>query len=163
MMLLQYIPNFLPGVIAFVLPQRPQLKSFLWFPFILLLVSLYLLHASAALGWVLCLALGFAIPFFSEIRTGWLRYVSNRIATYSFGIYLSHQFCIWFVDDPLAPLASWIKVLVLTILLIGVPVALYHFIEKPMIIMGTKLAERWVRPPIVVSNQQPLVTQGSAD
>jgi peptidoglycan/LPS O-acetylase OafA/YrhL len=95
------------------------------------------------MGWVLCLLLGLAIPCFCEIQTNWLRVVSNRIATYSYGVYLSHQFCIWFVDDPLRLFSTWVKIPVLTLLLIAVPIALYHGVEKPMIRVGAALAERW--------------------
>jgi len=80
---------------------------------------------------------------FDEIKTKWLRTLSNRVATYSYGIYLSHQFCIWFVDDPLSTFAWWIKIPVLTALLIAVPVFLYHAVEKPMIRIGVRLADRW--------------------
>lgn len=153
--LLQFVPNFLPGIIAFALPNKPRISSGLWLPFILLLVAAYLLWPRDATGWVLCLILGCAIPFFEEIQSEWLRILSNRIATYSYGIYLSHQFCIWFVDDPLSSLSWWVKIPLLTGLLIGVPVVLYHGIERPMIRVGARLAERWsngLREPIPVTS-----------
>jgi peptidoglycan/LPS O-acetylase OafA/YrhL len=143
MALLQMVPNFLPGIIAFVLPHMPKIKSYLWPVFIFLLVGTYLVYPVDAMGWALCLALGLAIPFFGEIQTPWLRWISNRIATYSYGVYLSHQFCIWLVDDPLSSYAWWGKLAVLTVLLIAVPIVLYHAIEKPMIRVGAELAEKW--------------------
>jgi len=141
--LLQMVPNFLPGIIAFVLPNVPRIKSYLWPVFISLLVGTYLVYPADAMGWALCLALGLAIPFFGEIQTSWLRWISNRIATYSYGVYLSHQFCIWFVDDPLSSSPWWGKLAVLSVLLIGAPIVLYHAIEKPMIHVGAGLAKRW--------------------
>ena len=141
--ILEYVPNFLPGIIAYTIAHVPRIKSYLWPPFILLLVAAYALRPSTAMGWTLCLLLGFAIPFFGEIRTGWLRVISNRIATYSYGIYLSHQFCIWLVADPLGSWPLWSRILVLIGLLIGVPIVLYHGIEKPMIKVGAGLAEKW--------------------
>jgi len=141
--LLEYVPNFLPGIIAFTLVHTPRIKSYLWPPFILLLVAAYAIRPGAAMGWALCLLLGFAIPFFGEIRTGWLRLISNRIATYSYGIYLSHQFCIWLISDPLGSFPLWSRISVLIGLLIGVPIVLYHGIEKPMIKVGADLAEKW--------------------
>jgi len=141
--LVQYVPCFLPGVIAFVLPHAPRLKSFLWLPFILMLVCVFAIVPHIATGWILCLVLGFAIPFFGEIKTTWLRWTSHRIATYSYGIYLSHQFCIWLVADVLRAWPGWIRFPLLAILLIGIPVALYHAIEKPMIGIGMRVAERW--------------------
>lgn len=149
--ILEFVPNFLPGIIAFSLAHVPRIKSYLWPPFILLLVAAYTLRPGTAMGWTLCLLLGFAIPYFGEIRTGWLRTVSNRIATYSYGIYLSHQFCIWLVVDPLVSLPLWSRVLVLTGLLVGIPIVLYHCIEKPMIKVGADLAEKWSARPMVAA------------
>jgi peptidoglycan/LPS O-acetylase OafA/YrhL len=135
-----YVPNFLPGIIAFALPHVPRIKSFLWLPFLLLLVAIYMIRPGMAAGWVLCLILGLSIPYFAEIQTGWLRALSNRIATYSYGIYLSHQFCIWFVSDRLASFPLWSRSLVLISLLAGIPIVLYHTVEKPMIRIGVDLA-----------------------
>jgi peptidoglycan/LPS O-acetylase OafA/YrhL len=140
--LVDYVPNFLPGIVAFTLTQVPQVKSYLWPPFVLLLIGAYAMSPRTATGWALCLLLGFAIPFFGEIRTAWLRAISNRIATYSYGIYLSHQFCIWFVGDPLSGFPLWSRVMVLAVMLIGVPILLYHLIERPMIKVGARLAEK---------------------
>jgi hypothetical protein len=47
------------------------------------------------------------------------------------------------VDDPLSSLSTRVKIPVLTLLLIGVPIVLYHSIEKPMIRVGAALAEKW--------------------
>jgi len=55
--LLQYVPNFLPGIIAFVLPHTPKIRSYLWLPFVLLLVPAYLIFPADAVGWALCLIL----------------------------------------------------------------------------------------------------------
>lgn len=157
MTLLQMVPNFLPGVIAFVLPHTPKMKSFLWPVLILMLAGIYVAWPVTSTGWILCLLLGLAIPRFHEIQTGWLRLVSNRIAVYSYGVYLSHQFCIWFVDDPLSSLAVWVKIPVLTLLLIGVPIVLYHSIEQPMMRVGAALAEKWssrMLPVLSLTNEK---------
>ena len=141
--LLQMVPNFLPGVIAFVLPRSARIKSFLWPIFIFVLIGIYMALPLEFTGWLLCLILGVSIPWFAEIQTHWLRIASNRIATYSYGIYLSHQFCIWFVDDPLKTFSWWLKVPVLVVLLVVAPILLYHFIEKPLIRVGAELADKW--------------------
>jgi len=141
--LVQYVPCFLPGMIAFVLPHTPRLKSFLWLPFILIQVCIFAIFPFIQTGWVLCLLLGLAIPFFGEIKTSWLRWTSHHIATYSYGIYLSHQFCIWLVADILGGWSAWIKFPALAIMLIGIPIVLYHTIEKPMIGLGVRVAEIW--------------------
>jgi peptidoglycan/LPS O-acetylase OafA/YrhL len=139
----RYVPNFLPGIIAFRIGYVGKIKSFLWLPFIILLVIVYVLIPHTVVGWILCLVLGIAIPFFGEITTPLLRWISHRIATYSYGIYLSHQFAIWFVSDRMGPFPIWTRVAILILLLVGLPVALYHGIEKPMIKIGVRVAEKW--------------------
>ena len=141
--LVRYVPNFLPGVLAFALRHSPRLKSWLWLPFIMVLVTTYAWFPSTGMGWVLCLILGCAIPSFAEITTPGLRWISNRIATYSYGIYLTHQFSIWFVSDPLHSVHVWIRAVILIALLVGLPILLYHTVEKPMIAVGVHVANTW--------------------
>ena len=140
--LLRFAPCFLPGIIAFSLPRTPRMRSSLWPLFILGLIVAFTLKPVLELGWILCLALGIGIPFFQEIQSGWLRVISNRIATYSFGIYISHQFCIWFALGVLAGQPSWVRIGVLISSLVTVPILLYHAIEKPLIRAGIRVAER---------------------
>jgi len=149
--LLEFVPNFLPGIVAFALVHTPRLNSYLWPPFIALLVVAYSILPTSGMGWTLCLLLGIGIPFFGEIQMRWLRAISHRIATYSYGIYLSHQFCIWFVADPMNSFPLWSRILVLTAMLITIPIVLYHAIEKPMIKVGADLAERWSARPMVAA------------
>jgi peptidoglycan/LPS O-acetylase OafA/YrhL len=99
----------------------------------------------------LCLLLGIGIPFFGEIQTRWLRAIGHRIAMYSYGIYLSHQFCIWFVADPMGSFPLWSRILVLPGMLIAIPIMLYHAIEKPMINVGAELAGKWSARPMVAA------------
>jgi peptidoglycan/LPS O-acetylase OafA/YrhL len=138
--LLLYIPNFLSGVIAFGLPEKRILPSYLWPPFILLLGAMYAFHPGRRFGSELCLLLGLMIPRFKEIGFHPLQLVSKWIATYSYGIYLAHSFCIWFA---LTVWHSWgLFVLMMAIL----PVVLYHAVEHPAIKIGTRLANRVSSP-----------------
>jgi len=149
--LLRFVPCFLPGIVAFALPRTPRLRSFLWPIFVLSLVAVFTLKPVLAVGWALCLVLGLLIPFFHEIQTQTLRTVSNRIATYSYGIYISHQFCIWFALGVLAARPLWLRVGVLTSSLVIAPVLLYHLLERPMIQAGIRLAARGrEKPPAAV-------------
>ena len=140
--LLLFVPCFLPGIIAYALPHRPRFRSFLWPIFIVALVFAYTVQPGLALGRWLCLALGLAIPFFHEIQTPWLTLISHRIAKYSYGIYLSHQFCIWLALGVLAGYSLWLRTSMLIVSLLLVPVALYHGLEKPMIGLGVRIAAR---------------------
>lgn len=138
--ILAFIPNFLPGVIAYTLPHRARIASFFWPLFIISLVVAFARRPSFSTGWVLCLILGLMIPLFREIQVRWLRSISNRIATYSYGIYLSHQFCLWIVFGPLASHTPALRICVLMGTLVALPILLYHGIEKPMIKIGVQFA-----------------------
>ena len=146
--LLQFVPCFLPGVIAFsLLPQRARFRAWLWPAFILVLLVTFAIFPILQVGWFLCLALGLMIPMFPEIRANWLRVASHHIATYSYGIYICHPFCLWFVFEVMASSPWWIKGLVLVSSLVVLPVSAYHCIEKPLIQAGQKIASRWADPP----------------
>jgi len=145
--LINFIPNFLGGVIAFTLPRVPRIKSYWWPLFILFLVLLFTISSATITGYALCLALGMLIPSFAEISTSWLRVLSHNIATYSYGVYLSHQFCIWFALGFLGSHSPWLKIPLLVALLAGIPVLFYHAVEKPMIQVGSTLAKAYASPP----------------
>jgi len=66
--------------------------------------------------------------------------LSKRIALYSYGIYLSHQFCIWVAFGVLASHSLWLKIPALACMLVLLPVLLYHGFEKPMIQIGLRIA-----------------------
>ncbi len=144
--ILLFLPNFLPGVLAYVLPHRPRISSALWPVFVLLLVVAYAIRPVLSTGWFLCLVLGLMIPNFREIQLPWLRWIGNRIATYSYGIYLSHQFAIWTAFGVLASHSLALKIPVLVAMLVALPVLLYHAIEKPMIGVGVRLARQFPSP-----------------
>jgi len=145
--LLRFVPCFLPGIIAFAMPRRPRLRSYLWPVFVFGLVAAFTINPVLPMGWALCLVLGLLISFFREIQSKSIRTISNRIATYSYGIYISHQFCIWLALGVLASHPLWFRLGVLSISLVVLPILLYHGIEKPMIQMGMRLAARLQEKP----------------
>ena len=138
--LLLYIPNFLPGVIAFTVPERRIIPAWLWPPFIVLLCLWFTQSPGRRTGGELCLLLGLTIPLFREITFAPLKLISKWIATYSYGIYLAHSFCIWLA---LTRFHSWT---LLVLMMVVLPVALYHGIEHPAIKLGTRLASKISRP-----------------
>lgn len=90
-----------------------------------------------------CALVGLAIPWFREIRWGWLKTTSKLVAQYSYGIYLSHYVAIWlcFTYGP----TRWAALNLLgSVVLTGtVSVATYHWLEQPGIELGKRAAERW--------------------
>lgn len=154
--ILRFIPNFLPGVIAFTIAsglgkRTIRLHSFLWPAFVLLLVTAFTQAPSFRTGWALCLMLGLCLPFFAEISNPGLRTVSHWIATYSYGIYLSHPFAIWIGFGVMAGAPLWLRIPVLVALLIGLPVLLYRAVERPMIQIGVSLASGSTNRAILLS------------
>ena len=148
--LLLYAPNFLPGIIAFTLPEKRVLPSYLWPAFILILTGLFFLYPSRRLGGIACLSLGFGIPYFKEITFRPLNFVANRIAIYSYGIYLGHSFFIWWA---LTEHNNWP---LLWAMLLIIPVALYEGFERPAIDAGRRIAKRMSRPrrPVLATEPQ---------
>ncbi|PYX87409.1 MAG: hypothetical protein DMG68_11915 [Acidobacteria bacterium] len=134
--LLLYVPNFLPGVMAFVLPEKRVLPAHLWLPFVAALGLVYALLPGRRIGGELCLLLGLAIPLFKEITF----FLASRIASYSYGIYLAHSFCIWLAFVRLHSWPLFIGLMVVS------PVVLYHLVELPAIRLGSRLALRMSRP-----------------
>ncbi len=144
--LLRFAPNFLPGVIAFNTRPTARVKFYAWPFFIAALISLFALYPTDEMGWLLCLILGLGLSQFQEVSISWVRYLGNRIATYSYGIYISHQFVIWFSLGVLVGSSLLLKLSVFVVLLVGVPLVLYHAIEKPAIRFGSALAARTLKP-----------------
>jgi len=147
---LLYVPNFLPGIIAFTLPERRLLPSYLWPVFILALTALFYWIPSRRVGAVACLLLGFGIPFFKEISLRPVAWAANRIATYSYGIYLGHSFFIWWA------LTEHNSCILFWLMWIIVPAATYHLFEHPAVEAGKQLAQRLSLPrkPTLVGVEQ---------
>jgi peptidoglycan/LPS O-acetylase OafA/YrhL len=130
---LRFFPNFLPGIIAFTLPEKRVIPAPLWPPFILLLLAVNLRFHTRLVGAALCLLLGFAIPRFKEIAFAPLRFLSHKIATFSYGLYLGHPFFIWFA---LTRHHSWS---LFWLMWLVIPPMLYYGVERPAIRLGTKI------------------------
>lgn len=133
--LLIYVPYFLPGVLAATLPERKTFPAYLWPPFVLLLVAVFFWKPTRPVGALLCLLLGSAIPRFQQITFRPLTWVSHRIATYSYGIYLGHSFFIWFA------LTQHNSALLFWLMWTLIPAMIYHFFEHPIIQLGRRVAK----------------------
>jgi len=66
--LLLYVPNFLPGIMAFTIRRKQIIPAFLWLPVVLSLPLAYALIPGRRTGGFLCLLLGAIIPLFKETR-----------------------------------------------------------------------------------------------
>ncbi len=94
-------------------------------------------------GWVLWglgIAFSFLLPHCNDVTSAPLRLVSHKIATYSYGIYLCHVPVLWFAFMKLDGIPPAARSAVCIVMLVVVPVVLYHLIEAPMIGLGVRLA-----------------------
>lgn len=154
--IMEYIPNFMGGVIAYTLSSQFKRKvpANFWAPFLMIVSLTYLINPVRIMGWLICFILGAGIPFFQEINTRWLKSIAKTTAKYSYGIYLSHFFSIWFAFTHLnnaSPALQWAVFLSLLFLL---PYALYHLIEKPGIAFGVKFAAIIEKPDALPATRQ---------
>lgn len=140
--LVMVIPNFLPGVMAYVAfaKRRATLPAWLFPLFVALLFSLLMSFPSLKWSWVFSLALGLGLPSFKQMTGKVVKRVSHEVAKYSYGIYLAHPFGIWIGFFLLRQASLPIKILVELACSITFAIASYHLIEKPMIRLGSRIA-----------------------
>jgi peptidoglycan/LPS O-acetylase OafA/YrhL len=146
---LGFAPCFAAGVIAWRLSMKrlPRLPGWLW-PFAFVASwEVFLLSSQANImyyRWAFSLLLGLMIPWFKDISYRPLVKSAYVVAKYSYGIYLSHIAIILFsLGLPESPV---VRALIFVFLAVGIPVALFHFIEDPMIRLGQLLAQRFFPP-----------------
>jgi peptidoglycan/LPS O-acetylase OafA/YrhL len=138
------IPYFLPGVMAYVGFRRTKPLLPAWtFPLALaVLWSVFMVRPGWRLADLLCLAVGLSLPIFHQITSKSVVRVSHHIAKYSYAAYLIHPFSItlglYFM--PHQPLALQLAVILTSLIVFSI--AAYHFLEYPMIRLGSRLANR---------------------
>jgi peptidoglycan/LPS O-acetylase OafA/YrhL len=166
-LLLQYLPCFLGGVLAWRLLRTttgPRFSGSL-FPLALVAVSFIWIAADperrpfhlAAFG----VCLGAAVPMFTEIPWPVVRDVTKIVARYSYGVYLFHfAIEIFFFSNPHYPSFRFLETLALraseagrptrlmlfVALSVLVPFALYHLVEEPGIRVGKRFATWAIGP-----------------
>jgi peptidoglycan/LPS O-acetylase OafA/YrhL len=145
-----YVPCFLAGVLCYALRKkvRPIFPAALWAPFVLLAVMVYcLIHLSSPrpiywVGWLYCLALAGAVHLFRQPGDGLLATASNKIATYSYGLYLWHVPVLYLLFFVLPPMALWAYALLFLTLTAVASIVTFHLIESPLMQIGRKLSSR---------------------
>jgi peptidoglycan/LPS O-acetylase OafA/YrhL len=139
----EYAPCFLAGVLAWHVSRRvrPRLSS-TWWPLAFALTwPIWLIaprEGRVGYRWAFCLALGLLIPHFRQMTWRPLTWPTKQIATYSYGIYLTHGLMLAFAlqfDGP-------VRVGAFIIAALALPMAAFHAIEDPMIRVGRRLADR---------------------
>lgn len=147
--LVQYWPCFRPGVLAYTLSHRiaPRLSAgWLFFVVLLAAVCCPMLQAAGApeivLLWCVCIGLGVAIPLCRPISNKALTSAAAVVATYSYGVYLTHSYAIGIALGGLQFLPVPMRLCVFALLLTALPWLAYHAVEKRGIALGKRLSER---------------------
>ena len=142
-LLVQYIPCFLPGVIAYRLSAKIQARWAFWgWPiFLWTLTALFAFSGRLGVGWLISFAMGVALPHFVEVKSPLIQRVSYHISKYSYGFYLSHYFCQWFAFTRMRAVPAAGQWMIFVILLVLLPVVLYRLIEQPFITLGKRLID----------------------
>jgi peptidoglycan/LPS O-acetylase OafA/YrhL len=137
-----YAPCFLAGIAGYQFSKgrRLNLPAFLWPVVLVGATAVYLSRPGFLVGWSCCLILGCAVPQFREIQNPLVQKVCQLIARYSYGIYLTHFLLIWLAFQELSLLPVWLRWAIFTVTAAGVPVGLYQGIERPMILLGKRIA-----------------------
>jgi peptidoglycan/LPS O-acetylase OafA/YrhL len=157
--LFTYAPWFAMGTACYAISRMrsPSIPS-KWYPVCLAGLVLSVVAAHGILqgnheGWTIWgfgLLFALALPHFRNITSQWVRAAAHYIATYSYGIYLCHVPVLWFAFQKLSGQPEVVQVLVCTVLLVAVPVMLFHWLESPMIGVGAKLARSLEAKPVLV-------------
>jgi peptidoglycan/LPS O-acetylase OafA/YrhL len=140
----EFAPCFLAGVLAWRLRDRQRLPGWLW-PFLLALAcAAFIAYAEPRANnygrWMVCLAVGLAVPWMRELAAPRLNRACSVVAKYSYGIYLFHPPLLWLAFRTMEdahPLWQWGVFLSLLVLLTGLG---YHLVELPMIRLGARMA-----------------------
>jgi peptidoglycan/LPS O-acetylase OafA/YrhL len=145
--LVRFAPCFLGGVIGYVVLSKfkPKLAWFWWPPFILGAYVAYQFFDRRGLGWVECLVLGMAIPFFRAVQLPVVRQTAAAIAKYSYGIYLFHLIAMYYCFD-LVTGPMWMKITASVTFTAVASVASYHLLEDPLINYGRRLGHALAPP-----------------
>ncbi len=151
--LLEFLPAFLAGVLAYTLWSRMRHTMTPLLPplalgvaiggYALILETIDRGHILNLFGFAACLGVALTLPLAREPSWTAIRTGGHLNARYSYGIYLVHASCIWFAFDTLHDQPGAIQWLAFLASLIAASVILYHLVEQPMITLGTRLAARW--------------------
>ena len=142
----RFAPCFLSGIVAYKLWRRPRvLPAFLWPVFLLLCCAAFVLFSGGQpiqAGWFICFGIGCGACLFRELREGFLARLVQRIARYSYGIYLLHYFAMWLGFVVCRNLNVGLQIAIFVVALVSLPVILYHAVEAPLTAAGVKISER---------------------
>ena len=144
-----YTPCFLAGVLAYALLYkgaiRRRLPGWAWPP-VLLTIAIGLTTAlvpgdeNPPINWLICVAIGVAIPLVADLPKSWFTRGAKVICDYSYGIYLTHVAALWVAVVVCRSLPGPVQALIFVALASALAFVCYHAIEQPGIALGKRLA-----------------------
>ena len=159
-----YAPCFTSGIVAFDLIRSKRwtskLPAWVWPIGIFAVIALFGPHDNVSLGnkmyraWGLSLLLGVLYANVEEVRRNWTHVIFHWIAERSYGIYLSHIVVLWVVFYRMAQFPLWAQIATLIVGTVGIPALLYISIEKPLILVGSRIAKRLMKPSVTSKHGQ---------
>jgi peptidoglycan/LPS O-acetylase OafA/YrhL len=143
----RFAPCFLPGLVAYKFWRGPRhLPAWIWPVFLALCCAAFLWVSGSQpieTGWFICFAIGLGVSFFREMRKSPLTWLTQRIARYSYGIYLLHYFAIWIGFQVCRGLNFASQIGIFAVVLASLSVLFYHMVESPLIATGVRLSEKF--------------------
>lgn len=151
--LLAYVPCFVCGALCYALRLhiKPVIHYAAWIPFVLMIVIVYcLLHIDRTapvywIGWIYCLAIGVSINAFADSKFHSFNALSEKTATYSYGLYLLHVPVLYLVFDVLQINSIPFAVVAYFALTVITSIGAFHLLELPFIEIGKRLSEGKVK------------------
>ena len=138
--LLQFVPCFVMGAIAYKIPRSNRVTSWMWPLFVCGAVLAFALFANRDIWfqWALCGVVGLALPHFRDLPNNFLTKAARYIAKFSYGIYLFHGAAVWFAIERLGfrPVSAGIICLAV---IVPFAALAYYAIEKPFMDCGGRL------------------------
>jgi peptidoglycan/LPS O-acetylase OafA/YrhL len=142
----RFAPCFLPGIVAYKLWRRPRFLPAPSWPVFLVVCCVAFLWLSGSqpieTGWFICFAIGLGVCFFREMRENPLTRVTQRIARYSYGIYLFHYFAIWIGFAVCRSMNVGLQIVIFGAVLVSLSMLLYHTVEAPLIAAGVTVSQK---------------------
>jgi peptidoglycan/LPS O-acetylase OafA/YrhL len=148
----EFIPCFLVGVIAYhILSKNEEARLPFWiWPMSLVMNGVVYLRWNASVGfagypeWVCCLGVGLVVAYCAESKYRWLNFLTQRVAKYSYGLYLAQVPVLWLVFVKLRYFPALLKWPLFLFMIVALPFVSYHLIEHSFVKVGATVAERVV-------------------
>ena len=154
-----YVPCFLSGVLCYSLRDRirPFVPAAMWPVLVLLLFCGYCMlgleeYPPFWIGWIFCLILGLSINAFHDSTIKILNVPAEKVARYSYGVYLIHMPVLYFVFMVLNIRNLVVGPLLFVAFTMIASIVTYHLIESPFIEFGKRLSSPPLRLPAILAS-----------